>query len=469
MTASPSSPFLSPQSVADAPATINMQDLQRSTPLPDDDALSSSSSPAPAASHSNNKKEPKKRKSWGQVLPEPKTNLPPRKRAKTADEKEQRRIERVKRNRLAAHNSRERKREEMDRLTAERDHFRDTFRRVFSQLKQLESQNEWYRARATEKLPELPNMSANIEKDNFLLSAINGTPAPELPFSAPTPGPTSTPAYVEDTSSIKRETSVSSTTMNPREASFSSPAVNSMDSFAMSSLDSLDPFGTNCREGSYASPTSLDDGSYDSPINTASQPATPRDERESTVAEPDLAQHSAAMLCWFDLQCQSGSSSSASRAPASRSTSTLATFLLFLTSLMSMMTFLSASASTTLSPTLRRTISSRLLSLMTTWEPSALMSPLASLMTCKPTQAQLLLLATGQELLRKPSFRVAGKISRSPHAINRERVWRKALRSFSREFGLRSRRGWKKNHHMGAPASVTTMGTRQLRHNQVRA
>lgn len=54
----------------------------------------------------------KKRKSWGQELPEPKTTLPPRKRAKTDDEKEQRRIERIKRNRAAAHNSRERKRQE---------------------------------------------------------------------------------------------------------------------------------------------------------------------------------------------------------------------------------------------------------------------------------------------------------------------------------------------------------------------
>ncbi|OQO01304.1 hypothetical protein B0A48_12857 [Cryoendolithus antarcticus] len=58
----------------------------------------------------------KKRKSWGQELPEPKTALPPRKRAKTDDEKEQRRIERIKRNRAAAHNSRERKRQETDNL-----------------------------------------------------------------------------------------------------------------------------------------------------------------------------------------------------------------------------------------------------------------------------------------------------------------------------------------------------------------
>ena len=58
----------------------------------------------------------KKRKSWGQELPTPKTTLPPRKRAKTEDEKEQRRIERIKRNRAAAHNSRERKRRETENL-----------------------------------------------------------------------------------------------------------------------------------------------------------------------------------------------------------------------------------------------------------------------------------------------------------------------------------------------------------------
>ncbi|KAL5614206.1 hypothetical protein BROUX41_000045 [Berkeleyomyces rouxiae] len=62
------------------------------------------------------KKPVKKRKSWGQVLPEPKTNLPPRKRAKTADEKEQRRVERVLRNRRAAQSSRERKRLEVEAL-----------------------------------------------------------------------------------------------------------------------------------------------------------------------------------------------------------------------------------------------------------------------------------------------------------------------------------------------------------------
>ncbi|KAI0839496.1 hypothetical protein F5Y06DRAFT_23714 [Hypoxylon sp. FL0890] len=76
---------------------------------------STQGTPSPAPENSE-KKPVKKRKSWGQVLPEPKTNLPPRKRAKTEDEKEQRRVERVLRNRRAAQSSRERKRQEVEAL-----------------------------------------------------------------------------------------------------------------------------------------------------------------------------------------------------------------------------------------------------------------------------------------------------------------------------------------------------------------
>lgn len=79
----------------------------------------------------------KKRKSWGQELPEPKTALPPRKRAKTDDEKEQRRIERIKRNRAAAHNSRERKRQEAENLAvhlARANATLDAYRRHFGEL-----------------------------------------------------------------------------------------------------------------------------------------------------------------------------------------------------------------------------------------------------------------------------------------------------------------------------------------------
>ncbi|KAH7237415.1 hypothetical protein B0J15DRAFT_516821 [Fusarium solani] len=89
----------------------------------------------PSSDSTSQRKPTKKRKSWGQVLPEPKTNLPPRyvspltpmtsqhgthtasrKRAKTEDEKEQRRVERVLRNRRAAQSSRERKRLESEAL-----------------------------------------------------------------------------------------------------------------------------------------------------------------------------------------------------------------------------------------------------------------------------------------------------------------------------------------------------------------
>jgi transcriptional activator HAC1 len=76
----------------------------------EEDMSTPSPSPAPE------KRTTKKRKSWGQVLPEPKPNLPPRKRAKTEDEKEQRRVERVLRNRRAAQSSRERKRQEVEAL-----------------------------------------------------------------------------------------------------------------------------------------------------------------------------------------------------------------------------------------------------------------------------------------------------------------------------------------------------------------
>ena len=98
---------------ADHQQFLKLEDLHTAaSPSPDSDAPSSS----PHLTVLVKSKPAKKRKSWGQELPEPKTTLPPRKRAKTDDEKEQRRIERIKRNRAAAHNSRERKRQETDTL-----------------------------------------------------------------------------------------------------------------------------------------------------------------------------------------------------------------------------------------------------------------------------------------------------------------------------------------------------------------
>ncbi|OBR08915.1 Transcriptional activator hac1 [Colletotrichum higginsianum IMI 349063] len=99
--------------------TVDPSDMLTPPAFNDEAAISASvaTTPAPSGAESvSDKKQTKKRKSWGQVLPEPKTNLPPRKRAKTEDEKEQRRVERVLRNRRAAQSSRERKRLEVEAL-----------------------------------------------------------------------------------------------------------------------------------------------------------------------------------------------------------------------------------------------------------------------------------------------------------------------------------------------------------------
>ena len=86
-------------------ATSEMSD----SPYPDldDSTVSPSASPASVTPQPEQPGK-KKRKAWGQPIPEFKVVLPPRKRAKTADEKEQRKNERVIRNRKAADKSRQR-------------------------------------------------------------------------------------------------------------------------------------------------------------------------------------------------------------------------------------------------------------------------------------------------------------------------------------------------------------------------
>lgn len=104
-------------------ATISLSDtsLQNSLMTPEPTSPDSSYNvKEESVEGDESKKSTKKRKSWGQELPTPKTNLPPRKRAKTEDEKEQRRIERVLRNRQAAQSSRERKRQEVEKLEGEK-------------------------------------------------------------------------------------------------------------------------------------------------------------------------------------------------------------------------------------------------------------------------------------------------------------------------------------------------------------
>ena len=143
------------------------------------------------------KKPVKKRKSWGQQLPEPKTNLPPRyildarftivdqsanpfsrKRAKTEDEKEQRRVERVLRNRRAAQSSRERKRQEVEALENEKRAIERRNADLEMRLADMQAKNELL-------MRELEQFTGGMTV--FRSSSITSTPAqPEL-RSAPTP------------------------------------------------------------------------------------------------------------------------------------------------------------------------------------------------------------------------------------------------------------------------------------------
>lgn len=138
--------------------TIKMEQLENyDTPSPAQDSRSTSNSSEPShtpAPEGNGSKPVKKRKSWGQVLPEPKTSLPPRKRAKTEDEKEQRRIERVKRNRLAAHNSRERKRQEYEVLQTEKDELEATMKAATQKMAQMEAELNYFRSKYPGEVPQ---------------------------------------------------------------------------------------------------------------------------------------------------------------------------------------------------------------------------------------------------------------------------------------------------------------------------
>ncbi|KAI9367668.1 hypothetical protein BJX61DRAFT_282590 [Aspergillus egyptiacus] len=131
-----------------------------------------------AESQCEEKKPAKKRKSWGQELPVPKTNLPPRKRAKTEDEKEQRRIERVLRNRAAAQTSRERKRLEMEKLENEKIKMEQQNQFLLQRLSQMEAENN----RLSQQVAQL---SAEV-RGSRTSTPMPGSPASVSPTLTPT-------------------------------------------------------------------------------------------------------------------------------------------------------------------------------------------------------------------------------------------------------------------------------------------
>jgi transcriptional activator HAC1 len=287
------------------------------------------------------------------VLPEPKTNLPPRKRAKTEDEKEQRRIERVRRNRLAAHNSRERKRVEVEHLLGEKNDLELVVRR----LEETVRQQALYIERLTSVMGVGQGMSSGITAADMaaLTAGISFNAAASPSSDAPS---------------------------TPMSRSASSGFVGTPTLSAISSPDS------------------------------AALPLTPENK---PVGESELTQHSAAMLCSSDLQCHSDSPTSSLSSSAWRLA--ISTLLMILSTFPILAPAISLSSRSTARTARRRNSRQRRSSptllpaflnspwTTTTSSPTSPRTSKSTLATpsllCSQAQAQLFQLATGQALLRR--------------------------------------------------------------------
>ncbi|EZF75578.1 hypothetical protein H105_02773 [Trichophyton soudanense CBS 452.61] len=266
--------------VSPADTTLKFEDL-----VPE--GLPKVDTPKPAE-----KKPVKKRKSWGQELPTPKTNLPPRKRAKTEDEKEQRRIERVLRNRAAAQISRERKRLEIEKLEGEK-------------LK-IEQQNEFLLRRLSQ-----------MEAENNRLSQQVAKLASEIQTSKSNPGSPASASASASTSSI-------SATLAPSTSPTLAPVLFKQENDLLDNIDSI-PFTIN-PDPSTTTTTTTTTTTSNNISSTSSTTLSPADLDHSSATPSDLAQHPAAVLC--DLQCQSEAR------PWMISTSATSTYLSFVNMIM---------------------------------------------------------------------------------------------------------------------------------------
>ncbi|KAK3695679.1 hypothetical protein B0T22DRAFT_399089 [Podospora appendiculata] len=226
----------------------------------------------PTSGSNSDKKQTKKRKSWGQVLPEPKTNLPPRKRAKTEDEKEQRRVERVLRNRRAAQSSRERKRQEVEGLEQRN-------KELMEKLREAEQRNMalW------NELQKVQQNNGGVTRTSYSFEGLRTSPtfSHELFSSHDRPS-----LATQDSSSLEQllTSMTPNTTVNPASLSPSLTPVPEQDEYD----DSDD-----------------DDEHYDAPAPAPAAAAVSQPAPTKTVnVSPDATQHPAAMLC-EDLQCPS--------------------------------------------------------------------------------------------------------------------------------------------------------------------
>jgi len=304
------------------PPSGTMDPSQAMTPpFNDDDSMFDQSRMGSIAGTPAPEKKPvKKRKSWGQQLPEPKTNLPPRyakkllnqpvlkltkirKRAKTEDEKEQRRVERVLRNRRAAQSSRERKRLEVEALEGEK--------------RAIERRNR-----------DLELRLADAEAKNLLLQQ-------QI-------------AQITGNMTVFNQSPSSQYRQSPTPITFSQELFGSRDGNDSTTFEPVSEAHLNLQESIRT-------------VNPASLSPEIRPVAESSNASSsDMTQHPAAMLC--DLQCQSEE-----QRPWMTSTETSTS----ISTIMAWLLLISASTSTFLQP---------LYQIMSSLKTGSSLSPTASIL-----------------------------------------------------------------------------------------
>ncbi|ORY67599.1 uncharacterized protein BCR38DRAFT_456312 [Pseudomassariella vexata] len=310
--------------------------------------------PAPEGSE----KKTKKRKSWGQVLPEPKTNLPPRKRAKTEDEKEQRRVERVLRNRRAAQSSRERKRQEVEALEKRNKELEDLL---------LHQQEQ--------------NLMLMDELNRFRRSSGSARGSSPLDALQPTPITLSQPLFGSQSNPESKSGMMNDFILIPEQAPTVDPA-------------SLSPELTPIPDVKVM------------PI-TSSATVAPVKPNTSASTSTDMTQHPAAMLC--DLQCQSVEVPQSWTASQKRSQPALALYLQLQLLLTAFSTLLSAcrdplkliagSLKHNLALTATPSITSTIIWMVTLPPNHRISTSISSLVTIMPAQLQ----ARWQETSRWPT------------------------------------------------------------------
>ena len=137
------------------------------------------SSPAPEPSK-------RKRKQWGQPIPEINPVIGPRKRAKTAEEKEQRKNERILRNRRAADKSRQRQKQAQAVLQQENEHLRHELAQYKMRFGQLDQQTAVSAPTSIDLTQESDYASTSHTPEMSYDSPMSFQPPQQSPALAPT-------------------------------------------------------------------------------------------------------------------------------------------------------------------------------------------------------------------------------------------------------------------------------------------